>query len=91
MATWNDVTEAAPELALAVKRSFDAHIHKTLVSADVAGNVLFSEVPKGEVRPRVKDLGSLTALAVSPDGKHFAVARSDGKVLIRMVPEGKKP
>ena len=29
VATWNDVTRAAPELAPAVQRRFEAHIHKT--------------------------------------------------------------
>jgi general stress protein 26 len=38
IATWNDVTRAAPELALAVQRSFDAHIHKTLATLRADGS-----------------------------------------------------
>ena len=38
VATWNDVTRAAPELALAVQRSFDAHIHKTLATLRADGS-----------------------------------------------------
>jgi hypothetical protein len=38
MATWNDVTKAAPELAAAVQRSFDAHIHKTLATLRADGS-----------------------------------------------------
>ena len=37
IATWNDVTRAAPDLALAVQRSFDAHIHKTLATLRESG------------------------------------------------------
>lgn len=32
MATWEDVTGAAPELAAAVRRRFDAHKHKALAT-----------------------------------------------------------
>jgi general stress protein 26 len=38
MATWNDVTKAAPELAAAVKQRFDAHIHKTLATLRADGS-----------------------------------------------------
>ena len=38
MATWEDVKKAAPELALAVQRSFDAHIHKTLATLRADGS-----------------------------------------------------
>ena len=38
MATWDDVTKAAPELAAAVRRSFDAHIHKTLATLRTDGS-----------------------------------------------------
>jgi general stress protein 26 len=38
VATWNDVTTAAPELALAVQRSFDAHIHKALATLRADGS-----------------------------------------------------
>jgi hypothetical protein len=38
IATWKDVTKAAPELAAAVQRSFDAHIHKTLATLRADGS-----------------------------------------------------
>ena len=38
MATWNDVTRAAPELSAAVQRSFDAHIHKVLATLRTDGS-----------------------------------------------------
>ena len=38
MAAWNDVKKAAPELAVAVQRSLDAHIHKTLATLRADGS-----------------------------------------------------
>jgi hypothetical protein len=38
MATWNEVTKAAPELAVAVQGRFDAHIHKTLATLRADGS-----------------------------------------------------
>jgi hypothetical protein len=38
VATWNDVKKAAPDLAVAVQRSFDAHIHKTLATLRADGS-----------------------------------------------------
>jgi Pyridoxamine 5'-phosphate oxidase len=38
VATWDEVTKAAPELAAAVQRSFDAHIHKTLATLRADGS-----------------------------------------------------
>jgi len=38
VAAWNDVKTAAPELAVAVQRSFDAHIHKTLATLRADGS-----------------------------------------------------
>jgi Pyridoxamine 5'-phosphate oxidase len=32
MATWSDVTDAAPEVSAAVQRVFDDHIHKTMAT-----------------------------------------------------------
>jgi len=47
VATWTDVKKAAPELALAVQRSFDAHIHKTLATlrADGSPRISGQEAP----------------------------------------------
>jgi hypothetical protein len=38
IATWKDVTTAAPELAAAVQRRFDAHVHKTLATLRADGS-----------------------------------------------------
>jgi hypothetical protein len=38
MATWDDVSKAAPELAATVQRCFDAHIHKTLATLRADGS-----------------------------------------------------
>lgn len=44
MATWNEVTKSAPDLALAVQRRFDAHIHKTLATLRADGSPRISGV-----------------------------------------------
>jgi Pyridoxamine 5'-phosphate oxidase len=44
MATWDEVTRAAPELAEAVQRRFDAHIHKTLATLRADGSPRISGV-----------------------------------------------
>ena len=44
MATWNEVTNAAPELAAAVQGRFDAHIHKTLATLRADGSPRISGV-----------------------------------------------
>jgi hypothetical protein len=36
--TWDDVKKATPELALAVQRGFDTHIHKTLATLRADGS-----------------------------------------------------
>jgi general stress protein 26 len=38
VATWNEVTKAAPELAAAVQERFDAHTHKTLATLRADGS-----------------------------------------------------
>ncbi|HKH25684.1 MAG TPA: pyridoxamine 5'-phosphate oxidase family protein [Acidimicrobiia bacterium] len=38
MATWKDVTKAAPELSAGVQRRFDAHIHKALATLRADGS-----------------------------------------------------
>jgi Pyridoxamine 5'-phosphate oxidase len=38
VATWDEVAKNAPELAAAVQRSFDAHIHKTLATLRADGS-----------------------------------------------------
>jgi Pyridoxamine 5'-phosphate oxidase len=53
MASWGEVTKAAPELADAAQRCFDAHIHKTLATlrADGSPRISGREAPfrDGEV------------------------------------------
>jgi Pyridoxamine 5'-phosphate oxidase len=44
MATWNEVTKAAPELAAAVQGRFDAHIHKTLATLRADGSPRISGI-----------------------------------------------
>jgi hypothetical protein len=44
MATWNEVTKAAPELAAAVQGRFDAHIHKTLATLKADGSPRISGI-----------------------------------------------
>jgi Pyridoxamine 5'-phosphate oxidase len=44
VATWNEVTKAAPELAAAVQRRFDAHIHKTLATLRADGSPRISGI-----------------------------------------------
>ena len=44
MATWTEVTNAAPELAAAVQGRFDAHIHKTLATLRADGSPRISGV-----------------------------------------------
>ncbi|MGZ6273004.1 MAG: pyridoxamine 5'-phosphate oxidase family protein [Candidatus Limnocylindrales bacterium] len=38
MASWSEVEAAAPELAAAVKRYFDAHVHKTIATLRADGS-----------------------------------------------------
>ena len=44
MATWNEVTKAAPDLAAAVQERFDAHIHKTLATLRADGSPRISGI-----------------------------------------------
>lgn len=44
MATWEEVTKGAPELASAVQRSFDAHIHKTIATLRADGSPRISGI-----------------------------------------------
>jgi Pyridoxamine 5'-phosphate oxidase len=44
MATWNEVRRAAPELAAAVQRRFDAHKHKTLATLRADGSPRISGI-----------------------------------------------
>ena len=44
MATWSEVIRAAPELAAAVQRRFDAHIHKTLATLRADGSPRISGI-----------------------------------------------
>jgi hypothetical protein len=44
MASWSEVTGAAPELAGAVQRSFDAHIHKMLATLRADGSPRISGI-----------------------------------------------
>jgi hypothetical protein len=44
MATWTEVTNAAPELAAAVQERFDAHIHKTLATLRADGSPRISGI-----------------------------------------------
>jgi hypothetical protein len=44
IATWNDVTRAAPELAAAVQGRFDAHRHKTLATLRADGSPRISGI-----------------------------------------------
>jgi Pyridoxamine 5'-phosphate oxidase len=44
VATWGEVTAAAPELAGAVQRSFDGHIHKTLATLRADGSPRISGI-----------------------------------------------
>jgi Pyridoxamine 5'-phosphate oxidase len=44
MASWSDVTKAAPELAAAAQRSFDANIHKTLATLRADGSPRISGI-----------------------------------------------
>jgi hypothetical protein len=44
VASWNEVTRVAPELAGAVQRSFDAHIHKTLATLRADGSPRISGI-----------------------------------------------
>ena len=44
MATWSEVTRAAPELVAAVQRRFDAYIHKTLATLRADGSPRISGI-----------------------------------------------
>jgi hypothetical protein len=44
VATWNEVTKAAPELAAAVQQRFDANIHKTLATLRADGSPRISGI-----------------------------------------------
>jgi Pyridoxamine 5'-phosphate oxidase len=44
VATWSEVTKAAPDLATAVRRCFDAHIHKTLATLRADGSPRISGI-----------------------------------------------
>jgi hypothetical protein len=44
MATWSEVTRAAPELAAAAQRCFDAHVHKTLATLRADGSPRISGI-----------------------------------------------
>ena len=44
MATWSEVTKAAPDLAAAVQQRFDAHIHKTLATLRADGSPRISGI-----------------------------------------------
>jgi hypothetical protein len=44
MATWSEVTGAAPELAAAVQQRFDAHTHKTLATLRADGSPRISGI-----------------------------------------------
>ena len=66
IATWNDVTRAAPELALAVQRSFDAHIHKALATLRADG--LAPDQRPGSVVPRRRSLARHDARLAQGEG-----------------------
>ena len=80
MATWQEFSEQAPELAARVQERFDAHAHKTIatIRADGGPRISGTEVP---IR-----LGHVW-LAGMPRARRFDDLRRDPRVAIHSAPE----
>jgi WD40 repeat protein len=63
---------------------------KGLFTAKSDGTVRLFDLATRKEAASLKGLGKLTALAISPDGKRLALARADGKVIVRAVPRPKE-